>query len=180
MEVWWYYLFCYFSVMLDNQKEQSTSTIRKSVVERASDIGYKILDPDWFDRTNINVMTTPVTKEEFEQWFWKCTIQKIEPKVELTEQMVEDLIQELRPVFLKFWIDHEHFDRAFRKSEVFGLIMKQIHMEKQPKKVSDKKPVEYNAVTHMMLMRKHWMTLKDIGEIFGITWERVRQLLSNK
>lgn len=158
---------------------ENKEIIRKSIVERAADIWYRILDPDWFDRSCDEVMWKPVTKEDFDKWFWKCTVQKIAPKqVEISVEKLEQFIQELKPIFIKRGLDHEHFDRAFRKSEVFWLIMEQINFKPQPKNISHIKPIEHNTVKHMLLMREHWMTLKEIGEIYWITWERVRQLTS--
>lgn len=50
---------------------------QKSIVDWARERGYIILDPDGFDRTNPNVMTDPITEEEFNKGFMLCTIQKI-------------------------------------------------------------------------------------------------------
>ena len=48
--------------------------IKKSIIDWAYDEGYKILDPDGFDRTEMDVMTKLRTKEEFDKGFGNCTI----------------------------------------------------------------------------------------------------------
>ena len=159
--------------------------IRKSIVERAADIWYRILDPDWFDRSCDDVMTKPMTKEEFDKWFRYCTVQKIIPeKVEFSEAKLEQFIQELKPVFIRRWLDHEHFDRAFRKSEVFWLIMEQIKIWKdkktevveQPLYKKNKRITSQEQIDCIKSMRKCGFTLKAIGESFWVTWERIRQI----
>ena len=51
--------------------------ILKNIQEWAKELGYVILDPDGFDRSDPEVMTRLRTREEFDKGFLFCTIDKI-------------------------------------------------------------------------------------------------------
>lgn len=47
---------------------------RKTIQEWTKEDGYKILDPDGFDRTDPNLMTKKITKVEFNRGVSLCTV----------------------------------------------------------------------------------------------------------
>lgn len=103
--------------------------------------------------------------------------------VNLTRTKLENFINELKPIFIKFWLEHEHFDRAFRVSAVFQLMMQQIIIDEELKDFTSKGKRVWNPLSTKQKdcireMRKCWITLKRIWECFNITGERIRQITS--
>ena len=101
--------------------------------------------------------------------------------VNLTRTKLEDFISELKPIFIKFWLEHEHFDRAFRVSAVFQLMMQQIIIDEGLKDFTSKIKKVWNHLSAAQIncikeMRRCWITLKKIWECFDVTGERIRQI----
>lgn len=52
-------------------------TTKKTIGEWAAELGYTVIDPDGFDRTDPEVMKKLISKEEFDKGLPLCTVQKI-------------------------------------------------------------------------------------------------------